>query len=119
MADPTKSAGQQLKKSDIDVLLKLLSNSSDKWNNIGIELGFFLSELKQIRLSQSLLTGAPQSYLKELLQQWLEWPTDSHPDPPTLKALCTALRSSLVGQGCLADELEEKMKQYLELQGIS
>ena len=116
---PTKSIGQQLKKNDITILLKLLSNSSDKWNNIGIELGFLISELRQIRLSQSLLTGAPQSYLKALLQQWLDWPTDIHPDPPTLKALCSALRSSLVGQGCLADELEGKMKQYLELQGIS
>jgi hypothetical protein len=59
----------------------------------------------------TLLTGAPVSYLQELLSQWVQWPTTDHPNHPTLRALCTALRSSLVGLGSLAKEVEKEMKQ--------
>ena len=55
--------------------------------------------------------GAPISYLQELLSQWLQWPTDSHPTKPTLEALCTALQSSLVGLGSLAERMNEEMRQ--------
>ena len=58
-----------------------------------------------------LLTGAPVSYLQELLSQWVQWPTTDHPNHPTLEALCTALSSSLVGLGSLAEEVEKEMKQ--------
>jgi hypothetical protein len=59
----------------------------------------------------TLLTGAPVSYLQELLSQWVQWPTEEHQNNPTLGALCTALRSSLVGLGGLAEDIEKEMKQ--------
>ena len=52
------------------------------------------------------------SFLQELLSQWVQWPTEEHQNDPTLEALCTALRSRLVGLGSLAEELEREMKQY-------
>ena len=55
--------------------------------------------------------GAPTSFLQELLSQWVQWPTASHPTKPTLEALCGALRSSLVGLGSLADKVNEEMRQ--------
>ena len=58
-----------------------------------------------------LLVRAPTSYLQELLSQWVQWPTASHPTKPTLEALCAALRSSLVGLGSLADKVNEEMRQ--------
>ena len=60
-----------------------------------------------------LLVGAPVSYLQELLSQWVQWPTEKHQNNPTLGALCTALRNSLVGLGSLAEKVEKEMKQLL------
>jgi hypothetical protein len=51
------------------------------------------------------------SYLQELLSQWVQWPTTDHPSHPTVTALCTSLRSSLVGLGGLAEEVEKELKQ--------
>ena len=59
----------------------------------------------------TLLTGAPVSYLQELLCQWVQWPTTDHPNHPTVRALCTALRSSPVGLVSLAEEVEKEMTQ--------
>jgi hypothetical protein len=59
----------------------------------------------------TLLMGAPVSYLQELLSQWVQWPTEEHQNNPTVRALCTALRDSLVGLGDLAEEVEKEMKQ--------
>ena len=99
--------------SDKDVihLMRLLQSYSYKWNPIGLSLGFTAHELSNISCMVTLLTGAPVSYLQELLSQWVQWPTEGHQNNPTLGALCTALRSSLVGLGSLAEELEKEMKQ--------
>ena len=103
-----------MKLSDKDVvhLMRVLQSYSYKWNPIGLSLGFTAHELCNISCMVTLLTGAPVSYLQELLSQWVQWPTEEHQNNPTLGALCTALRSSLVGLGSLAEELEREMKQY-------
>ena len=103
---------QRLSERDVTAVIKLLHHHSDKWNLIGAELGFLQPELRQIQAAPILMLNAPLSYLQELLSLWTEWPTENHPHLPTLKALSTALRSSLVGLGRLADELEEKMIEY-------
>ena len=69
-----------------------------------------MPELRTISSMSRLFIGAPVSYLQELLSQWLQWPTDSHPSKPTLEALCAALRSSLVGLGSLAEKVNVQMK---------
>ena len=102
---------QVLTERDIATLLNLMHNFSDKWNEIGLGLGFIQPELNQIRSDPSLLnSGAPASFLNKLLSQWVQWPTDDHPRKPTLEALCGTLRSSLVGLGSLAKEVEREMK---------
>ena len=100
-----------LSEKDIVNLMRLLQSYSYKWNPIGLSLGFTQHELCTISSMVTLLTGAPVSYLQELLSQWVQWPTTDHPSHPTVRALCTALRSSLVGLGSLAEEVEKEMKQ--------
>ena len=100
-----------LSEKDIINLMRLLQSYSYKWNPIGLSPGFTQHELNTISGMLKLLTGAPVSYLRELLSQWVQWPTTDHPSHPTVRALCTALCSSLVGLGGLAEELEKEMKQ--------
>ena len=100
-----------LKAKDIVNLMRLLQSYSYKWNPIGLSLGFTQHELNTISGMLKLLQGAPVSYLQELLSQWVQWPTTDHPSHPTVRALCTALRSSLVGLGSLADKVEKEMRQ--------
>ena len=54
--------------------------------------------------------SAPASFLRELLSQWVQWPTADHPTKPTLGALCETLRSSPVGLGSLAEKVDREMK---------
>ena len=99
-----------LTEKDIAALLNLVHNFSNKWNEIGLGLGFTPSELKQISSNPSLFMSAPASFLRELLSQWVQWPTKDHPTKSTLGALCETLRSSIVGLGSLAEEIERELK---------
>ena len=95
---------------DVGKLMNLIHNFSDKWNSIGVGLGFIQPELNQIYNNPSLfMSGAPASFLNDLLNQWVQWPTASHPTKPTLRALCEALRSSPVGLGSLAEKVKREM----------
>ena len=105
-----ESSEQTLIEKDVVRLLNLLHNYSDKWFDIGLELGFAPSELNLIRNMPLLLNDAPVSYLTKLLSQWVQWPTSEHPTKPTVGMLCEALRTSLVGLGSLADKVQEDMK---------
>ena len=95
---------------DIATLLNLMHNFSDKWNEIGLGLGFVPPELRQISSNPTLIMHAPASFLRMLLEQWVQWPTKDHPTKPTLEALCEALRGSLVGLGRLAEQVERELK---------
>ena len=103
------SAEQVLTERDIVALLNLIHNFSDKWNEIGLGLGFIPSELNKIKKNPSLFMSAPVSFLINLLSQWVQWPTVNHPTKPTLTAFCETLRSSLVGLGSLAEKVEKEM----------
>ena len=109
-ADPEPEE-QILTEKDLNVLMNLMHNYSDKWQDIGLALGFALSELNVIGNTPSLFATAPVSYLRQLLYQWMQWPTNDHSIKPTLEALCTALRSSSVGLGCLSVTVEEEIKK--------
>ena len=95
---------------DITTILNLMHNFSYKWNEIGLGLGFFQSELTLISSNPLLLISAPVSFFRTLLSQWVQWPTKEHPTKPTLEALCEALRGSLVGLGRLAEQVERELK---------
>ena len=93
--------------NDIQELMTLLGNHSSKWNGIGTALGFLPGELNTIEADLTLMVkDAPRSYLKRVLEKWVEWPNDEHDIKPTLSSLCKALRSGLVGLGALATKVE-------------
>ena len=95
---------------DVATLLNLMHNFSDKWHEIGLGLGFVPSELRQISSNPTLIMHAPASFLRMLLEQWVQWPTMEHPTRPTLKALCKVLCASFVGLGRLAEQVEREFK---------
>lgn len=101
----------KLTERHVAKLMTVLHNYSYKWYPFGLNLGFTPPELNTIVCTLTLLTGAPVSYLQELLSRWVQWPTTDHPLVPTLQAMCEALRSSLVGLGSLADKVEKIMRE--------
>ena len=109
----------KLTEKYIATLLELIHTFSSKWDEIGTMLEFAPSEIENIRNMPLLVAKAPKSWLKELLSQWVQWPTLSHPTKPTLRALCTSLRSSLVGLGSLADKVDKEMKQSLTCKDVA
>ena len=54
-------------------MLIKLSDASLKWRDIGASLGFRMSELDNIQAKPSMWFGAPNSYLNNMLTQWLRW----------------------------------------------
>ena len=72
-----------MKSNDIGKLMEILGNYSNKWNEIGMSLGFLPGELDVIKGNFTLLTGAPRSYLQTLLQDWVMWPNEAHSSQPT------------------------------------
>ena len=73
-----------MKSDDIGNLMEILRNYSDRWNEIGMSLGFSPGELDIIKANPALFNGAPRSYLQTLLQDWVMWPNKAHSTPPTL-----------------------------------
>ena len=97
--------------SHVLALLQKMHNHSYMWREIGIALRFTEPELQIIQSTPALLNKAPFSFLEYLMNQWVQWPTDDHESEPTLEKLCTALKSSLVGLGRLAKEIENTLLQ--------
>ena len=110
-------AERVLTEKDIAALMNQIHNFSEKWNGIGLILGFTQPELNQIKNNPSLFMSGPGSFMGELLSQWVQWPTKDHPTKPTLEALCKALHSSLVGLGQLAEKVEREMKHSMDGKG--
>ena len=109
----------KLTEKEFSKLLELIHTFSSKWELIGVLLGFAPSELENIKSMPSLFMSGPTSFLRELLSRWVQWPTLSHPTKPTLRVLCTSLRSSLVGLGSLANKVEKEMTQAITGKGWS
>ena len=109
----------KLTEEEVAKILELILTFSSKWDMIGLKIGFTFSELENIKSMPFLLATAPTSFLKELLSQWVQWPTLRHPTHPTLRVLCTSLRSSLVGLGSLADKVEREITQSITGKGSS
>ena len=80
-----------LSERDIAELLNLLQIYSSKWCDIGLSLGFLSPELDTISSMSKLFSGAPTSYLQEILSQWIQWPTVNHPTRPTLETLLSLI----------------------------
>lgn len=89
------------------MLINVLDQAATKWKEIGLNLGFSSDDLNCIEQDPSLVMKGVKAYFQELLRQWLEWkPQDDH--LPTITALYDALKSPLVNELVLAEELLRK-----------
>ena len=98
----------RLSQSDLNKIVSLLKECSYKWREIGASLGFRSEELSSISGRPSLYS--PDSYLRELLSQWLDWPTPYHPDPPTWEILLQALKRADLKE--LAERVNKEVGIY-------
>ena len=97
----------ELNEDSIQHLLTVTGKAAPQWQDVGIHLGFKLSELRLIEVRPPLMLEGSPGYYREMIGQWLEWATPNHP-LPTVEALTSALRKA--GRERLALELEQKMK---------
>jgi hypothetical protein len=96
----------RLNKSHFPFLIEQLSDCAYKWRKIGTHLKFKQDELKNIEAKPSLVSDAPESYLSELISNWMEWaPGDSRGSTnyANLEDLKSAV--SKAGFGVVAGEL--------------
>ena len=103
MPPPQAHAKQQTEKLKIlgtclneaehhSILFNKLEKHSAKWRTIGRCLGFLPSKLDIVQAKPLLLDGAPNSWLEEILAQWL------HSGTATLEVLRDALYKAGLGQ---------------------
>ena len=85
-----------------------LKTQSTEWKSIAIYLGFTGSELKIIEAKPLLLSGAPTSWLNEMLSEWLQCaPGDGRGSTKiaTLEGLRDALDKAGLGGNIIASKL--------------
>ena len=92
---------------DVVYLMSYLCHHSHKWEDIGTALHFLPGELKNIYRDHREV----QQCLKEVLCQWVQWPTTAHSQTPTMEMLRDALLSNLVGMGAVANKLYDARNQ--------
>ena len=93
-------------KQHYSILHKQLIKYSNKWTEIASHLGFRPSEIENIQAKPLLLTDAPASWFRTMLEQWLQWaPGDGRESNgfATLEDLKEAL--SQAGLGVAAHDL--------------
>ena len=91
---------KRLTECDITALIGKLEPHAHQWRDIAMHLGFQQTELDNIQARPLLLQGAPQSWLRAMLSEWLQWaPNDSRGSSSfaTLQALKDALNKSGLG----------------------
>ena len=99
-----------MKNDDVEFLMRKLKTYSYKYKDIGLGLNFSNGEIKGIE--QTFPRGTPQDLLREILDQWSNWPNEDHRDDPTIEKLCDVLHSGLVGLGALSRDIY-KLKNSL------
>lgn len=67
------NSDDRLQEAHLPQILTKLNEHASKWREIGTFLGFRPGELNLIESKPLLLTGAPGSWLRELLAEWLQW----------------------------------------------
>ena len=94
----------ELQAKHFQLLLTLTDEAALLWQTIGVELGFTSSELSVIASKPLLIPEGALGYYREMIAQWLQWATPSHP-LPTVEALTSALRKA--GREQLALDIEK------------
>ena len=96
------TSATHLSDSDHSWIYKKLAPRAAKWRDIGRELGFKQEEMDNIQSNPMLLTQSPpQSWLSEMLSQWLQWaPGDGRGSTgfATRESLHAALLKANLGQ---------------------
>ena len=62
-----------LSPRDFDAIYDKLESHAARWRDIGRALGFTKGEMTNIECRPLLMQRAPNSWLGEMLTQWLEW----------------------------------------------
>ena len=101
----------RLGERDVPKLMTILTKHAYKWQDIGIALGFIVPELRGISSQQALIANSPNSFLLEMLNGWVNWPSEAHSRLATVEALETALQSQLVGLGVVSEQLRNELQQ--------
>ena len=94
-------AATGLSGDDHSAIYYKLEGHATKWRDIGRALGFTEGEMDNIQSRPLLMQLAPNSWLGEMLTQWLEWaPGDGRGSTgfATKKALRMALLKTNLGQ---------------------
>jgi len=99
---PVFTVEGQLKPGDLGALKVKLGDVAAYWVAIADQLGMS----SQVAIIESAVRNVgPSHFLRDLLERWL-----SQDPPPTLEALCKALRADreIIGGAKVARELKEK-----------
>ena len=99
MMSHSQPAGQQLIVNDLGMVMKELNQACVKWYNIGMQLGVEIYRLDAIKEQYS----DPSDCLRETLKTWLKTYSS-----PTWSNIVDSLRSSVVGEVRLADDMKHK-----------
>ena len=94
-------AATGLSGDDHSAIYYKLEGHATKWRDIGRALGFTEGEMSNIECRPFLMRLAPNSWLGEMLTQWLEWaPGDGRGSTgfATKEALRMALLKANLGQ---------------------
>ena len=95
----------ELHAEHLQLLLTLTDEAAPLWETIGLELGFTYSEISWIASKPLRTPEGTLGYYREMIAQWLQWGTLSHP-LPTVEALTSALRKA--GREQLALQIESE-----------
>ena len=95
-SDSAVSGTDRLTEAHLPQLLIQMTQNACEWKQIGYLLGFHTGEINSIVGQPQLLKGAPDSWLRALLEKWLQWaPGDKRgsTEYASLKALKRALNN--------------------------
>lgn len=98
----------RLEERGLSWLCEKLGPYAHKWKEIAQALRFTPAEIQNIEATPRLLHGAPSSWLREMLFNWIQWTPGNvrgSRDYATIESLRKALRSRLVGLGNVAQDL--------------
>ena len=67
------TSATRLKDDDHYSIYNELKGKAADWKDIGKALGFKVGEINNIESRPKLFMQAPESFLSEMLSQWLQW----------------------------------------------
>ena len=105
------SSTAKLTVNNLDVVLEELYGVRTHWYNMGLKLKLKANTLDAIK---SKCSGDPSECFREILKRYLQRVTPL----PSWRSLVEALRSPIVDQPQLAEEVERRYCQALKLHGM-